>query len=384
MLIRERYPFWMRIYSGRELSRLSLPFRYIASKIYGSYVKATAQQTPLRRSVSGASGAMVVSIGNLEAGGGGKTPCVIAIAEALRNRGGTPVIVTRGYRSEAERAGPFVVTCDKAIDNGALSFIEREGLGERIIGGLEKTDLGFLSRTVGDEPVLFASRDIPTVISRDRKRGVRIARHLFGPSHIILDDAFQNRSVERDLDILLLDWERPFGDGRLIPLGNLRERPGAVRRADCIIFTRAGEESLPIEVRSLIGDKPVFYSRHAAVDLMGTDGESRSLEHLSGERVALFSGIARPGSFEETVRSIGADPLISFRFVDHHLYRKGDIRWMEREIEEGCPVLTTEKDLFKAAGLFAAGTKLLTLRIGMEIKGIDSLLELLNPQGHGS
>ncbi len=380
MRIRERYPLWMRIYSGPGLSRLSLPLRYLASKVYGSYVSATAHEMPMRRSVSGESGTMVVSIGNLEAGGGGKTPCAIAIAEALRKKGGVPIIVTRGYRSEAERTGPFVVTGDRPIDREALSFIEREGLGERIIGVPEKTDLAFLSRTVGDEPVLFASRDIPTVISRDRERGVRIARRLFHPSHIILDDAFQNRSVERDLDILLLDWERPFGDRRLIPLGNLRELPGAVNRADCIIFTRAVEERTPIIVRELIGDKPVFYSRHAAVDLMGADGKTHSLEYLSGSRVALFSGIARPGSFEETVRSIGADPVISFRFADHHMYRRRDIRWMEKEIEESCPIVTTEKDLAKVEGRFAAGTQLLALRIGMEIKGIDKLLGFLDRQ----
>jgi tetraacyldisaccharide 4'-kinase len=385
MRIRERYPFWMKVYSGRGLSRLSLPFRYIASKVYDSYVTGTAHEIPVRRSRSGTQdGAMIVSVGNLEAGGGGKTPFVIAIAEELRKRGGVPVIVTRGYRSEAERRGPFVVTGSMPIDDEALSFIETEGLGERMIGGLEQTDLGFLSRTVGDEPTLFASRDIPTVISRDRERGIRIARRLFGPKHIILDDAFQNRSVERDLDILLLDWNKPFGDGRLIPLGSLRERPVAVGRADCIIFTRAGEERAPIEARDLIEGKPVFYSRHTAIDLIGADGEILSLEHLSGQRVALFSGIARPGSFEETVSSIGADPVISFRFADHHLFRRRDIRWMEREIERGFPIVTTEKDLAKAAGLFTAGTRLLALRMRMEVKGIDSLIGLLDPQGNGS
>ena len=213
---------------------MTQPLRYIASKVYGSF--AAAHETSVSRSGSGTpDGAMIVSIGNLEAGGGGKTPCVIAIAEALRKRGGAPVIVTRGYRSEAERTGPFVVTGDRPIDDEGLSFIEAEGLGEKTIGGLEGTDPGFLSRTVGDEPVLFASRDIPTVISRDRERGIRIARRLFDPSHIILDDAFQNRSVERDLDILLLDWRKPFGEGRLIPLGSLRERPGAVRRHTSVV-----------------------------------------------------------------------------------------------------------------------------------------------------
>ena len=155
-------------------------------------------------------------------------------------------------------------------------------------------------------------------------------------------------------------------------------------RRGCIIFTRAGEERTPIGVRDLIRNKPVFYSRHVAADLMGVDGKSRSLEYLSGSKVALFSGIARPGSFEETVRSIGADPVISFRFADHHLYRKRDIRWMEKKIAGNCPIVTTEKDLAKAAGLFADGTQLLALRIGMEIKGIDTLLGFLDQQGEGS
>lgn len=385
MRIHERYPLWMRAYSGPVLSRLSLPIRYMASRVYGAYMKARNHDAAERISGRDAAvGAVIVSVGNIEAGGGGKTPCAIAIAEELQKRGATPVIVTRGYRSEAERTGPFVVTGNASIGEEALSFIEAEGLGERMIGDLERKDLGLLARAVGDEPLLFASRDIPTVIARDRKRGIGFASRLFGPSHIILDDAFQNRAVGRDLDILLLDWENPLGDGRLIPLGNLRELPAAVGRADCIIFTRAMDEVPPAGAEHLVAGKPVFCARHTAIDLVDSEGGTHPLEHLSGERVALFSGIARPESFEETVRSIGADPAVSFRFVDHHIYGRRDIHSIESEME-GCSCLvTTEKDMAKAAGLFAPGTRLLALRIRMEIVGIDRLIGLLNPKADRS
>jgi tetraacyldisaccharide 4'-kinase len=369
----------MRLYKGRGLSKLSLPLRYMASYVYGSFISSRAQRPAnLRPVYDGGARGVTVSIGNLEAGGGGKTPCAILLAESLQSRGRVPAIVTRGYRSEAERTGPFVVTAGKTIGEEALSFIQREGLGERMIGGPEISDLSFLARTIGDEPALFASRGIPTVISKDKKRGVEIAQEIFGPTHIILDDAFQSRSVQRDLDILLLDWERPLGDARLIPLGSLREPAKAINRADCVIFTRFEERRVPSDAKRFISGKPVFFSRHVVIDLVGADGISHPPESLAGERVAIFSGIARPESFEGAIRSIGIDPVVSFRFMDHHRYTKKDVLRMEREIEAGCAVITTEKDYAKAAGLFEPERRVLALRIGMEIEEIDPLLGLLD------
>lgn len=384
MEIRERYPLWMRLYAGRFLSKVSLPVRHVASKLYGSYVTAAARRANERipeRIDSGQT--RIVSVGNLEAGGGGKTPCVIALAEALLGRGEKPAVVTRGYRGDAERSGPFVLAGSRRLDDRGVSYLESEGLGARIVGAPEQFGLGSLSRAVGDEAVLYAARDIPAVVTRDRKRGIEIAGTLFHPTHILLDDAFQNRSVARDLDILLLDWERPFGDGRLIPLGSLREPREAARRADCIILTRADERVPPSGIDGLSDGKPVFYARHRPRDLIDAAGRTRPLEDLSGARVALFSGIARPRAFEESVGSIGAMPMISFRFPDHHRYGEGDVRWMARDIEEGWTIVTTEKDLVKAGRLFSPRADLVALRIDFDLPGIDSLLDLIGGPASG-
>lgn len=372
MKVHERYPSWTALYREGRISALARPVRCLLSRIYGIH-PIHRRRDAIRPDGGGPS---VIAIGNIEWGGGGKTPCAIALCKALQGMGKRPVVVTRGYRSEAERKGPFIVVPRGVeVESAGLSCIEEERLGDRVIGHGDVCRVDSLARLIGDEPSVYRAHGIPVVIDRKRLRGVEIASRIFGPTHLILDDAFQNLDAPRDIDILLLDHGRPFGSGALMPLGSLRERPRAVRRADIVIFTRAETDRVPPEAAGLLSGKPVFFSTHRPARLIGRAGEELPLEALWGRDVALLSGIARPGGFEETIRSLGVEPYASFRFADHHEYRPSDVGWMLDRMRSGCLVVTTEKDLVKVGALFPRDVELAALEIDMEIRGLDLLLE---------
>jgi tetraacyldisaccharide 4'-kinase len=233
------------------------------------------------------------------------------------------------------------------------------------------------AEVLGDEVLIYRDRGIPVIIDPRRPRGAALARRLFAPSHILLDDAFQNFSIEKDFDLLLLDAERPFGAGTLLPLGTLREPPGAVRRADAVVFTRSREGRIPAEARRFIEGKPVFFADHAALGFIDRRGEPVPLERLAGRDCLLFSGVARPAPFERTAISLGMLPRAAFRFDDHHRYGRDDVRAMLGEAGPRTAFVTTEKDRAKAIGLFPAESDVLALRVEMTIDRLDDLLDLL-------
>lgn len=373
MKVYERYPAWMALYRGGRFSALAHPLRFVLSRLYGLHPAHRPREAG--RPGERLGGPCIVSIGNMEWGGGGKTPCAIALCEALAERGFRPVVVTRGYRSEAERNGPYIAASKEApVGPEGIRCIDEERLGGRVVGYGDDCGTGSLARLIGDEPSLYRAHGIPVVIDRRRARAVEIAARVFEPTHLILDDAFQNRDTPRDIDILLLDQGKPFGTGELIPLGSLRERPEAVRRADIVIFTRSVSDRVPSEAAGAIGGKPVFFSNHRPTHLIGRSGERLPLEYLRGREIALLSGIARPGAFEGTVESIGVNPTVSFRFADHHGYRSGDVAWMLDRMERGCTLVTTEKDMVKVECLFPSDIDLVALGIAMEIRELDRLL----------
>ena len=319
----------------------------------------------------------IISIGNIEAGGGGKTPCAIAIARGIAERGGLPVVITRGYRGLAQRRAPCVVPANRAdIAARGAGFTT----GEDMMGssGAGSKTLAHEAEVLGDEILIYRNRGISVIIDPRRKRGADLARRLFLPSHIILDDAFQNFSVAKDVDILLLDAEKPFGNGNLLPLGTLREHPRGARRADVIIFTRTWEKRIPETARRYVEGKNVYFAEHEPSGLVDRSGESIPLGFLAGRDCVLFSGIARPESFERTVHALGGKARRSFRFVDHHRYVPEDVRHMMREESPDTIFVTTEKDRAKSIEFFPAGTAVLALRVEMRIDRLNDLLDLLS------
>jgi len=385
MRIIERYPARFRMLSGTGAWVLLYPVRLLLAGIHRIWLSLPGRRRAAPRAASDRKPCpaaerrpRVISIGNLETGGGGKTPCALRIAGGIAGRGGLAVVVSRGYRSIAERYAPCVVPAGRDLRSGSggIDFITDEALLARL--SADPGGYAPAAEALGDEILLYRERGIPVVIDPERERGAVLARRLFSPTHILLDDAFQNLSIGKDLEILLLDAERPFGNGHLLPLGTLRERPRAIRRADVVLFTRAASERVPPEAESHLSGRRVFFARHEARDLLGRNGQPVSLKYLDGRECILFSGIARPGSFERTVLSLGARPRAAFRFIDHHRYTRADIDAMLRERAGDAPFVTTEKDWVKAHELFPEEADVVALRIEMRIEGFDDLLDLVS------
>jgi tetraacyldisaccharide 4'-kinase len=306
--------------------------------------------------------APVVSVGNLAVGGAGKTPAVIAIGRRLARQGRQVAVLSRGYG--ARRGDARVVA-----DGTRLLLDAAEG---------------------GDEPVLVARR-LPGARVLCGPRRAEIARQALalGADALILDDGFQHRALARDLDVVVVDAQNPLGNGHCLPRGPAREPLAALRRAGLVWLSRVdqtdggarGLDRLRELARKFTGRAPVE-SRHAPLEVL--DGEMTrgfGLGSLSGRRVLLLSGLARPDGFRASARSLGAVVALERHFPDHH-------RFSDAEVEEafaaaaagGCDaVLTTEKDAVRLSPGQARRDRLRVLRIEAEIvagaEGLDAALD---------
>lgn len=277
----------------------------------------------------------VISVGNITAGGAGKTPMTIYLADRLKRMGYDTAVVSRGYGGQAEKRGGIV-------SDGISVLMD--------------------AKTSGDEPNMIARRleGVPVVVGADRHAAGMLAVREFDPRVIILDDAFQHIRLNRDIDLLLLDYQKPFGNTYLLPRGPLRESPAALLRADAIIFTRfdPGTEQTEHLPENLIRHCKVFKSRHAPVITRWIpknaplsvksppDTGLPELSLISGKRVFLFSGIADNSRFKETVEQLKARIAGTCFFPDHHAYSARDIKEIHLRANELSPdfLITTEKD----------------------------------------
>lgn len=287
----------------------------------------------------------VISVGNIVVGGTGKTPTVIMLADMLNDRGWKPAVLSRGYGGRRKRESDAAVVSD----------------GRKVLMDPEEA---------GDEPVLIAQRlpGIPVIIAGDRSRAGRLAVERFGSDVLILDDGFQHRRLARDIDIVLLDGERPFGNGFLLPRGGMREPHGALRRADALILTSGGGTgNVPLEE---IPHIPVFEGRRRSVDFVkGRENETRPLADLMGKRVCAFSGIANPDGFRRMLESLCVDIASFLPFPDHHVYTAGDVENIKKVCRDSGAhlMVTTEKDGIKLACFPDFFGDVCRLRITMEI-----------------
>ncbi len=267
----------------------------------------------------------VVSVGNLAVGGTGKTPVVDWLIKAFRQQGKRVAVVSRGY------GGSF------AAEVGVVSD------GEGLL--LQATE-------AGDEPFLLARRNPQTVVMIAKKRaaGVRHAVEQYAADIVILDDGFQHRAVARDLDLLLLDAERPFGNRLALPGGLLREFPTALNRADLLLLTRAEK---PAGIADIA--KPIWTSRHQIADYaVSLTGERVSFAELKGKKLLAFAGIADPEGFYTALAAAGLCITEKRSFSDHVKFDTESLAEVV-SLSKGCDaLLTTEKDAVKlAAGMFA-------------------------------
>ncbi len=309
----------------------------------------------------------VVSIGNVTVGGTGKTPFAIFLAGILKNRGFRPCVLSRGYGAA------------KTAHAGIVSD------GERILARYPET---------GDEPLLIARSlsGIPVITGADRVLTGREALNRFGADVLVLDDAFQHRRLHRDVDIVLVDSGRPFGNGFLLPRGPLREPVGALRRADLIVRIGPAERGTPAELIAALGDRPaeIFSGRREPRDLRcGAAGSSLPLEMLRERRIAAFAGIASPAAFRKTLELLQARVVRFLAFPDHHPYGDKDIARIRREsAEAGAEIIvTTEKDGVRLESFpgFLSELKQLRVAIAMtpsEGPFVEALLRRLCQETH--
>ena len=241
----------------------------------------------------------VVCIGNLVAGGAGKTPVALSLGRRLAARGMAPYFLSRGY-------------------------------GGAIAGPLAVDPTRHRADAVGDEPLLLAAV-APTWIARDRVAGARAAAAA-GAGLILMDDGFQNPTLAKDLALLVIEGAYGFGNGRVIPAGPLREAPAtALARADAVVLLGEDETSLLPH----LGGKPVLRGHLAPIDA----ADWRAAPVLA------FAGIARPEKFFRSLAAAGARVIAQRGFPDHHPYREAELAALLAEATAGgARLVTTEKD----------------------------------------
>ena len=248
-------------------------------------------------------GLPVISVGNLVAGGAGKTPAALALAARLGKVGQRPHFVSRGY-------------------------------GGRLSGPVQVDPARHTAGDTGDEPLLLA-RAAPTWIGRDRAAAARAAAAA-GASCVIADDAHQTYRLKRAISLLVIDADYGFGNGRLLPAGPLREPVAeGLKRTHAVILIGDGTAPPPD-----FGDLPVFRAR--------LEANAEDAARLQGSRVFAFAGIARPEKFFASLRDIGADVVEAHPFPDHAVYDEDTIMRLVEAAQtlQAVPV-TTEKDLVR-------------------------------------
>ena len=299
---------WSALHQKREWNLLSL-FLGFLSLLYSAAVRLRliAYHRGLLKAKS--LPAFVVSIGNITAGGTGKTPFVAMLTEWAVHHGFRAAILSRGYKGKSKRER--LVVSD----------------GQRITTSVNDA---------GDEPMLLAKKypSAPVLVSKDRYATGDMALRLFKSELLLLDDGYQHLSLHRDLNVLLLDAKRQFGNGSLLPLGPLREPRMGIQRADLIVISRCSEQHHGDElvelVRETIPGTPVLRSSHLPDRVIfSSTGEAYPPEILEGKNVMAFAGIAHPDDFLEMVTGLGAHVVEFKGYPDHHSFDDRDIEALE-------------------------------------------------------
>lgn len=288
-------PFWWYRKRGALASLLS-PL----GSLYGRFAeKRFTGTTPYRSKLP------VICIGNLTAGGGGKTPTAIAIAKGLKNLGETPVFLTRGYGGKS--GGPLLV---------------------------EKS---MRASDVGDEPLLL-SEHAPVVVAADRAQGAKFIEGAgLGATVIVMDDGFQNNQLAKDLSIVVADAGVGIGNGFVMPAGPLRAPlETQLPRADALLLIGDGDQGATLAKTFAAGGKPLLKAS------LKPRGDVRWLGVLP---VIGFAGIANPKKFYKTLSENGGRVSGTRSFPDHHVFTAKEaerlLRWAR---EWNCMLITTEKD----------------------------------------
>lgn len=290
----------------------------------------------------------VISVGNITAGGTGKTPLVVWLCRLMEQKNISCAILTRGYKSNQ---------------------------GER----------GY-----ADEPAIFI-KDCPKaqlIVNPDRTAGASEALERFGVKVLVMDDGFQHRRLARDIDIVTIDATEPFGYGRMLPAGLLREPVCSLSRADAVVMTRCDQvdetrlAEIEKEVRQANAMIVIARSAHCASDVRGLQERQIGLEEIRDKNAFAFCGIGNPAAFLNTLRSAGSKIAGAKIYDDHHQYSDEDIAEIYEEARAAGAemILTTEKDWTKAEILIAGAEEAVFAYVAVELKfvsGEEKIRELI-------
>lgn len=309
-------------------------------------------------------GCQVISIGNLTVGGTGKTPVVEIFARELQKAGRKVAVLSRGYKKQEL---PFLA---RLVNTILLRDIVQP---PRVVS--DGKTLLLDSAMSGDEPYMLASnlRDVVVLVDKNRVKSGRYAINKLGCDTLILDDGFQYRSLKHRVEIVLVDRTNPFGNGRCLPRGILREPVRNIRLADFIFITKSdgtGQEELKKQLRDLNRRAEIIECRHCPRYLQNAlSSEQRPLESLKGLKVVALSGIAVPEGFEAELQKRGAEIVERHRFTDHHRYAEQEILdIVNRGKERGAQaIITTEKDAVRLPRLSRCDVPIFFLRVDIEI-----------------
>jgi tetraacyldisaccharide 4'-kinase len=321
---RDRYPYWSL---ATPLFGASILYNAVSSLRHVLYARnvLTTRSLPCK----------VISVGNITVGGTGKTPMTINLVRLLQQMRCRVAVVSRGYKGTGEKNGAVVSD------------------GQRILCS---------PRTAGDEPYLMACLldNVPVVIGKDRYAAGERAMNRFRPDVIVLDDGFQHRRLQRDLNLLLLDAKAPFGNRFLLPRGQLREPVSALKRADAVILTRCDGigPNHRRRIQSLVHPRPLFSSQHKTV-IRGIlparqpcTPQRIDFSEVSGHsvpdqrKIFAFCGLAANAQFFKSLKTMAGDIHGTMEFEDHHPYTPRDIErilWAARHAGSN-GFATTEKD----------------------------------------
>jgi len=305
----------------------------------------------------------VLSIGNITTGGTGKTPFSAFLIEKLKDKYKLAVI-SRGYGAEEDVEEPFLINKDEQLS------AEPAEAGD---------ELFMLART---------KKDVIFIRSADRYSGAQLAADK-GADLILLDDGFQHYQLQRDLDIVIVDAEDPFSNGRVLPAGLLREPFSALKRADIFLINRSEnitfsrQQEIKKSLNTLSpNNKGVFSAETQLEKCITVAGqEQKEPGFLEGKKVFAFSGIGSPEAFKNSINSAGGK-VVSYRiFDDHYNYKKEDLLTLldQYEASQAELILTTEKDAVKLFGLadIIGNLPLYYLTISLEIDEDKKMLHLI-------
>lgn len=312
-------------------------------------------------------GSLVISIGNLTCGGTGKTPVVEVFARTLTAKGRKVAVLSRGYKSRDKRT--FWEKLQQKFSS------KQKLIPPRIVS--DGKNLLLDSLRAGDEPYMLASnlKDVVVLVDKDRVKSGHYAVSEFQCDTLILDDGFQYLRLRPHINIVLVDSTNPFSTHFMLPRGLLREPIKNIKRADYIFLTKSNGSPalrhLKAFLRSHNRRAEIIECRHHPKYLENVfqRGDTLPLTALRGKRIAAISGIANPASFEDFLRELGAEIVVSRHFADHHRFSAQELIDFVNSAHDADVdmILTTEKDAVRIPRLDHCRVPMMFLRVEIDI-----------------